>query len=264
MYFQASPVQVSGPDFWNGPDGLRDDRRTLLPANAVNALAVADFDNDGMLDIFACSYHDGRERDIDSFIYWNRRGRGFTADDRTPLRTHSASACLAADFDGGGWVDLAVANHKVEGDHRGWSAVFWNGLDGFSEERMTRLPTSGPHGMSCVSPGNLLDRGPEEYYVSAPHRLPGPARVTGIRWEAITPSRTWVKAQLRCAASAEALDRSPWTGPRSASGAWFTGSGAEPAGVPEARWVQYRLALGAVNGCGTPRVSEVSVEYERA
>ncbi len=248
--------------YWNGPGGIRDERRTLLPANAVNALAVADFDNDGMLDIFACSYHDGRERDIDSYIYWNRRGRGFSADDRTPLRTHSASACLAADFDGDGRVDLAVANHKVGGDHRGWSAVYWNGPAGFSDERTTRLPTSGPHGMSCASPGNLLDRGPEEYYTSAPCRLPGLAKVNDIRWTAVTPSRTWVKAQLRCAVDAETLDRSPWTGPGGVAGAWFSGSGAEPACALEGRWVQYRLALGAVNGCGTPRVSEVSVGYE--
>lgn len=238
--------------YWNGPDGLSEERRTLLPANAVNALAVADFDNDGMLDIFACSYHDGRERDIDSYLYWNRRGRGFAAADRTPLRTHSASACVAADFDGDGWVDLAVANHKVEGDHRGWSAVWWNGPDGFRDDRVSRLPTSGPHGMTCAAVGNLLDRGPEEYYTSAPHRLPGPARVTGIRWEAIVSPTTWVKAWLRCASSAEALARSPWTG---------AGEGAD---ALEGTWVQYRLALGAANGCGTPRASAVSVDYELA
>lgn len=235
--------------YWNGPDGLSEERRTMLPANAVNALAVADFDNDGTLDVFACSYHDGRERDIDSFIYWNRKGRGFTADDRTTLRTHSASACLAADFDGDGWIDLAVANHKVDGDHRGWSAVWWNGPGGFRDDRVTRLPTNGPHGMTCAPVGNLLDRGPEEYYTSAPYRLPGLARVTGIRWDAVVAPTTWVKARLRCASSAEALERSPWAGPEDA---------------PEGTWVQYRLALGAANGCGTPRVSAVSVEYELA
>jgi hypothetical protein len=73
-----------------------------------------------------------------------------------------------------------------------------------------------------------------------------------------------VKAQLRCAASAESLDRSPWMGPGGAAGAWFTGSWAEPAGGLGGTWMQYRLALGAVNGCGTPRVSEVSVDYELA
>ena len=84
--------------YWNGPDGLREDRRTLLPANGINSMAVADFNNDGLLDIYMGSYNDGREKDLDSYIYWNRAGRGFSATDRTRLFTHSASGSLAADF----------------------------------------------------------------------------------------------------------------------------------------------------------------------
>src|SRR5690606_32338252 len=32
--------------YWNGPEGLREDNRTLLPAKAINSMAVADFNND--------------------------------------------------------------------------------------------------------------------------------------------------------------------------------------------------------------------------
>ena len=113
--------------YWNGPEGSREDRRTLLPAAWVNAMAVADFNNDGKLDLFVCSYHDGKSRDVDSYIYWNREGNGVAASDRTCLPTHSASGCMAADFNGDGWTDLAVANHKVHGDHVGCSTVWWNG-----------------------------------------------------------------------------------------------------------------------------------------
>ena len=102
--------------YWNGPDGLCEDRKTLLPANHINAMSVADFNNDGTPDLFVCSYADGRVRDLDSYIYWNRKGRGFSATDRTRLFTHSASGCVAADFNEDGWVDIAVANHKVWGD----------------------------------------------------------------------------------------------------------------------------------------------------
>ena len=247
--------------YWNGPDGLREDRRTLLPASAVNSMAVADFNNDGLLDLFICSYHNGRERDIDSFLYWNRAGRGFAAADRTRLFTHSASGCVAADFNGNGWVDLAIANHKVEGDHIGFSAVWWNGPDGFRAERQTRLPTSGPHGMTAVSPHSIADRGAEEYYVSAPYKLPAGARVTEISWQAETPPRTWVKAQLRYGDTAAALEGAAWQDP---------GDGAEGIEGPQAlqeeatggQWVQYRLALGAWNACGTPRVTAVDVQYE--
>ena len=244
--------------YWNGPDGLREDRRTLLPSNAVNAMSVMDFNRDGLLDLFICSYHDNRVRDIDSYIYWNRSGRGFSAADRTRLFTHSASGCVAADFDGDGHVDLAVAYHKVEGDHVGHSAVWWNGPDGFDARRVTRLPTTGPHGMTAVQTGNILDAGPEEYYTSAPYLLPRGSSVTGIEWEAEYGPGTWVHAQIRWADSEEALDRSTWYG--------FTGENSwyeEPQKVSVSftgPWVQYRLALGAANGGSTPRVTEVRIE----
>ncbi len=247
--------------YWNGPEGLREDRRTLLPASAVNSMAVADFNNDGLLDLFICSYHNGRERDIDSFLYWNRAGRGFAAADRKRVFTHSASGCVAADFNGNGWIDLAIANHKVEGDHIGFSAVWWNGHEGFSTERVTRLPTSGPHGMTAVSPHSIADRGAEEYYLSAPYKLPAGARVTEISWEAETPSRTWIKAQLRFGDTAAQLEGAAWQGPEEGA-AWFE----RPQTVQEAattgQWVQYKLALGAWNACGTPRVTAVDVHFE--
>ena len=243
--------------YWNGPDGLREDRRTLLPGNAVNAMSIVDFNGDGLLDLFICSYHDNRVRDIDSYIYWNRSGRGFSADDRTRLFTHSASGCVAADFNGNGHVDLAIAYHKVEGDHVGHSAVWWNGPDGFDAGRVTKLPTTGPHGMTAVQPGNMLDAGPEEYYVSAPHEISAGSTVNGIAWEAECGPGTWVRAQVRWAESMEALEHGAWAGP-DGEDSWYEEP--RPAAVPGAGpWVQYRLALGAANGGGTPRVTEVRV-----
>ncbi len=246
--------------YWNGPHGLREERRTLLPASAVNAMSVADFNNDGLLDLFICSYHDGRVRDIDSYIYWNRAGRGFAAADRTRLFTHSASGCVAADLNANGWIDLAIANHKVNGDHIGHSAVWWNGPEGFSEERVTWLPTSGPHGMVAVGPHNIADRGPEEYYLSAPFKLPADACVTEIAWQAEIPPQTWVKAQLRFADASEELEEATWMGP-DAGDSWFENRQTVRAEECAGRWVQYRLALGAWNSCGTPRVTEVKVHY---
>ncbi len=247
--------------YWNGPEGLREDRRTLLPASAVNSMAVADFNNDGLLDLFICSYHNGRERDIDSYLYWNRAGRGFSANDRTRLFTHSASGCVAADFNGNGWTDLAVANHKVEGDHIGHSAVWWNGPEGFSAERVTRLPTSGPHGMTAVSPHSIADRGPEEFYVSTPYKLPSDAEVSGITWEAETPPRTWVTAQLRFGSTEKDLEEAVWRGP-GGEATWYERPQAAGAMNQSGPWVQYRLALGAHNACGTPRVTAVDVHFD--
>lgn len=75
----AGPHDSFAYIYWNGPDGLREDRRTLLPAEGINSMSIADFNNDGHLDLFIGSYHDGRKRhNIDSYIYWNSGGRGFS------------------------------------------------------------------------------------------------------------------------------------------------------------------------------------------
>lgn len=265
MPAQQAPHDSFAYIYWNGPEGLREDNRTLLPAKAINSMAVADFNNDGQLDLFICSYHDVTERDIDSYIYWNRGEQGFSAADRTRLFTHSASGCVAADFNGDGWIDLAIANHKVNGDHVGYSAVWWNGPDGFDEKRTTRLPTSGPHGMMAVEPASIRDRGPIEEYISTPFQLPATARVTGLGWQADTPPCTYVHGQLRWAPTQAELQNAAWTGP-DGEASWYTAprSTISQSSIPTAStggWVQYRLALGAVNGCGSPRVTEVAVTY---
>lgn len=245
--------------YWNDSDGLREDRRTLLPANAVNAMAVGDFDNGGSLDLMACSYHNGLERDIDSFVYWNRPGRGFRAADRTRLFTHSASGAFAADLNDNGWVDLVVANHKVNGDHKGYSEIWWNGPEGFDRTRITRLPTLGPHGMNSVGIGNVRDRGPEEHYVSAPFEANAGELPCCISWQGDVPAKSWVRAQLRSADTRSGLASTPWRGPAGDETSWFQNGGAVD-GVA-GRWVQYHLALGSHNSVNTPRVIEVRVDF---
>jgi hypothetical protein len=254
----AEPPESFVHIYWNGPEGIREDRKTLLPANGVLAMALADLNNDGRLDLFVGSYHDGRDRDIDSFIYWGQADGTFSAKKRTRLRTHSASGVIAADFNEDGWIDLAISNHKTFGDHRGESFVWWNGPEGFDRKNITALPTAGPHGMMHVGPGNQRDRGEQEYYVSEPYELPAGAKVTEIAWEAELGPKTWVKAQLRAAETKAGLEKSPWHG-AGGQRSWYHSPGA--ATVSSGRWIQYRLALGAKNSGSTPRVREVRVIY---
>ncbi len=244
--------------YWNGPEGLSDARCTLLPGRDVHNIAVADFNRDGWLDIFIACYHGIGERDVDSYIYWNRPGRGFSMNDFTRLFTHSASGCQAGDFNDDGWVDLAIAYHKVWGDHVGYSAVWWNGPAGFDERNVTILPTTGPHGMTVVDPGSIADRGPEETYTSAAYALPAGARPTRIAWQADIPPTTWVKAQLRCARSAEELPAAAWLGPAGA-GSWYENGQAVNLDLADCAFIQYRLALGAAHSGRTPRVRSVEV-----
>ena len=236
--------------YWNGPEGLDESRKTILRADAASNLCVGDFDGNGWLDIFSCSYQGDVDRDINSFIYWNRGGR-FGFYDRQDLVTHAPSGCLAVDFNEDGLLDLAVANHKIFGDHRGYSEVWWNTREGFLPSRTTKLPTMGPHGMTAIEPGNLLTRGPEEFYDSEKKVAAEDCVVAGIDVTAEIPLKTWVKTLFRTAATAEDLARAAWR---------------EPAGVRVAKGarMQYRLALGAKNSLQTPRVTKVVVKFEKA
>ncbi len=253
LIFGGHTQSLSGPHdafvyiYWGGPEGFSEERRTLLPSDAVNSLAVADFNNDGRLDLFVGSYQNGRLRDIDSHIYWNQGCDGFLPHKRLPLRTHAVSGNLAADFTGNGWIDLAIGNHKVEGNHISYSTVWYNGPDGFDEKKTIDLPSEGIHGMGNVDLGNILDRSDEEFYVSKAHELPKGAKIVNIDWNAELPLKTWIKAQLRTAPTFEGLEDANWQ----------EIDALEQNGL----WMQYKLILGAKNCCASPRIKKVTVNY---
>jgi len=86
--------------------------------------------------------------------------------------------------------------------------------------------------------------------------------VTKICWEADVPPKTWVRAQLRFAATKESLRHAAWSGPGGVDSWYACGEPVVKSGQA-GRWVQYRLALGATNGLDTPRVKEVTVAWAR-
>ena len=255
--FHESSITI----YYGGPEGFREDRKCELPMHQCGGVAIADFNNNGVLDIFGACYNSGRERDLNSFIYWGERGGHYSVRRRKRLWTHSACGAVAADFNEDGWVDLAIVNHKTYGNHAGLSTVWWNGPAGFNEARRTFLPTLGPHGTLCVDPGNIMDRGPEEYYVSSAFELLEGARVTGMRWEAEIQKKTWVKGQLRFAKTKEDLAKAGWQGKNGDKGAWLENDQATGRLRHEGRWIQYRLALGAVNGGNSPRIRAVEIAF---
>jgi hypothetical protein len=173
---------------------------------------------------------------------------------------HSAAGAVPIDFNSDGWVDLAVGYHKVASDHVAHSAIWWNGPDGFSESRTTLLPSEGPHGMIRVGTRNQRGGGPEEFYISPPCPIPQGMVPDRIDWDAAVPDGTWLKAQVRTAESQAALHDAPWHGKRG-EGDWLERGQTMGTLTRGSRWLQYRLALGAPNGAGTPRVSEIRVSW---
>ena len=239
--------------FWNSKNGFSGERKTLLRCDCADGLTIADMNGDGYLDIFAGSYQNGKERDIDSFIYYNRNGK-FDYYDVTRLPTHSASGGLAADFNQDGKIDLAVANHKRFGDHVGESEIWWD-IANWSMDNVTALPTNGPHGITSVDVGNQLDRLDVEFYTSKPYLLKSGAKGFSFEVKGEVAKKTWVKLQLRSAETAETLGNAPWS-------EFIQVGESINFDIAENSYVQYRLEIGAEGCLNTPRITEINVIFK--
>ena len=242
--------------FWGGPEGYSGSRCCVLPSYQSNCITIQDLNGDGWLDIFASSYFNRRDRDINSFIYWNDRGH-FSLTNRKRIFAHSSSAALACDFNEDGYVDLFVSSHRAYGDHRTDSAIWWNGPEGFREEARTFLPTVGPHDMVPNDVGNVMDRGPEEAYTAPPAEAEG---WRAVFWEGEIPKKTWVSCQIRTAPDRKALESAPFTGPDGTEKTRFSCGEAFPETLRRGAWFQVRLFLGAVNSGNTPRITALWAE----
>jgi len=240
--------------YWGGPDGYSNSRRAQLPSFFAADVSVADLNNDGVLDIIVANYVAHQTRDIDSYIYWGDESGEYHPHRVTRLFHHSACGVLAADFNEDGYIDLAIANHRYYGNHDCDSFVWYNGPDGFSESRRMSLPTGGAHGLSHLDFGNVYDRGSEEYFESRVFSSNG--TLQSIVIDGNIPAKTWVRCQIRTAASPSELAASPWQG-TAVEGGWLANE--EETNLQLDGFVQYRLAIGAINSVATPRVTGVEL-----
>lgn len=241
--------------YWGSSEGYKENRKTCLPAWCVNSLSIADFNNDGALDIYATSYSNSLVRDLDSYIYFGDKEKGFSAKNRQRIFNHSGSGSLAGDFNMDGFPDLAIANHKEDGNHMCNSYVLWGGPDGIDENRKTELPAIGPHGMSTVDIGNIMDRSDNEYYYSEVYEIPKNANSAKVYWRGECGIRCSVVMDIKCANSEEEFDSKPWIGN-------LQNDDSIPQEFYNAKYIKYRLNLIAKSGCGTPRINEVCIEFE--
>ena len=238
--------------YWGGPNGFSESKKTQLPAFCSNDITVNDFNGDGTLDFFTAAYHGGRSRDVDSRIFFANSDGSYNRENHQKIRTHSATGCLSGDFNGDGYIDLAVASHKTEGNHVNDSVVYWGGPDGINESRCTKLPSRGPHGMCTVDIGNIMNRTDSEFYTSEVYETQ--FKATRVSWVAENGKNTWVKIQFRCAETADSLYNAEWSESFE--------NGADISALNLTGCIQYRLELGAKCACGTPRVTEITVDFE--
>lgn len=239
--------------FWGSAEGYSIYNACVLPSYQTNNLTIQDLNGDGWLDIFASSYFNKRERDIDSFIYWNDHG-SFSVTNRKRFFAHSSSAAWACDFNEDGFVDICLTHHRAYGSHRTDSAIWWNGPEGFAEERRSWLPTIGPHDMVPTDTGDILNRSPEETYITPAIEL---GSCTRIGWAGEIPQKTWVNCQIRTADTLQQLAEAPFVGCNGTENTRFTCLQEIPENLRSGKYLQVKLFLGAVNSGSTPRITEI-------
>ncbi len=132
--------------YWGGPEGPGTGGREIAPSDGATAVAIADFDRDGRLDLAIANSGDGGgSHAADSFVYL---GDEETFDWEHPIRlpTLGAQGMAVGDIDRDGWLDVVFANYRINMDVEGVdSVVYWGGPDGPSPARRTELPTVGAY-----------------------------------------------------------------------------------------------------------------------
>ena len=133
--------------FWNRDGAFDPADRTILPITGIQGqfrrgllgLELADVDGDGRLELLVGT---GAGVEI-------RRGASLDTV-TTFLPAPFANVIHAADLDGDGRPELIVGLYQDEKTYDVPSPIFWNGPDGLSAERVTRLPISGTVGVTTA------------------------------------------------------------------------------------------------------------------
>jgi hypothetical protein len=253
--------------YYGSVDGYSNTNRIEIEANIPYESSICDFDQDGWLDIFLPSYGTDLSGNRPSVIHWGGP-QGFNVRASTEYNTFGASGSDALDYDGDGWVDLLVANHRRAGSifeplphrHITSSMLYWGGPQGFSDENRWEVEAVGPSGLNLRDPGNSYDRGLYEDYISSVYEIPDGTTANQISWQAETPFGSRVEFQIRIADNEENLSESAWIG-ANGEDSWYTKSGAT---LPEinGQYIQYRARLITQNGGATPYLSRVTVQFE--
>ncbi len=253
--------------YYGSSTGFLADNRIEIEANIPYENSIADFDRDGWLDIFLASYGTDLKGNRPSLIHWGSAS-GFSNRDPMALKTYGASGSEAADYDGDGWLDILVANHRRAGSiiepiphkHTTPSMLYWGGKDGFSDERRWEIEVAGPSGLNVRDPGNSYDRGFYEDYISSAFHTGEILKPSTINWKVDTPFGTSVKFQIRMAESENALAEAKWQGP-SGEKSWFNRPG-QSITQKKGMWIQYRARLLTPNGGATPYLNDVRIVFE--
>ena len=227
----------------------------------------ADINKDGWLDLFVTSYGGEVSGNRPSLLYYGSKDGYKTKP--VEIESYGSSGSQILDFDGDGWLDLLITNHRKSGSydeaqphrHICPSLLYWGGPNGFSKENRKEFIAVGPSGLSLRDVGNSYDRKLYEDYFSSLFTIPDNEIPSKIKWEAETPHGTEVHFQIRIADSEQSLENSDWIG-QDGKNSWFRKSGGSIKNV-KGKFIQYRARLITPNGAATPYLTEVEISFSK-
>jgi hypothetical protein len=253
--------------YYGSEKGFSNNNRSEIPSYVPYQNTFADINKDGWLDLFMTGYGGDGNGSPPSLLFWGSKdGLKIPPDE---IETYGSSGSTILDYDGDGWLDILVVNHRRSGSyfeslphqHTCPSFIYWGGPKGFTKEKRLELMAFGPSGLNLRDPGNSYDRGLYEDYISSVYIIPENELPSRIRWEAETPNGTQVHFQIRVVEDKEALEESEWIGPAGIN-SWYTNSGSIINNV-NGKIIQYRARLITPNGAATPYLTEVEISFSK-
>ena len=253
--------------YYGSPNGYSNNNMIQIESYVPYQNCIADLNKDGWLDILLTSYGGEVSGNRPSLIHWGSND-GFKKEP-TNIETYGSSGVELLDYDGDGWLDALVADHRKSGSyvepephrHVCPSLLYWGGPNGFSKDKRLELTAVGPSGLNLRDPGNSYDRGLYEDYISSVHQINKNETPASITWEAETPFGTAVNFQVRVAEPEREITNAQWKGPGGLE-SWYTKPGSEMVGL-QGRFIQYRARLLSPNDAATPYLTAVEIAFKK-
>ncbi|MBI4606497.1 MAG: VCBS repeat-containing protein [Planctomycetes bacterium] len=137
--------------FWSSKGGFDSTRRTSLFTQGAVGNTIADFDDDGHLDVcFNNTSNRWRGGVAPAFVYWGSADGKYSTDRMLKLPAVEPYDWAAGDLNDDGWPDLIIANMAEVGRRVTENFIYWGGPEGFSPERRSALMGKGTRGVSVA------------------------------------------------------------------------------------------------------------------
>jgi hypothetical protein len=128
--------------YWNSPEGFNETLRTPLYEHGAQGNAIADFNNDGYLDILITSMMGNSRGDYDpSYLFLGKDDGSMDVENKIILSSREGYEQAFADLNDDGYVDIIIQNRgeTTRAANEAW--IYWNNENQFNSWNISGLPS---------------------------------------------------------------------------------------------------------------------------